>query len=63
MYGLCDFPGIDAGDLSFKKDEILIIIKKPDEQWWSTWNKDSQVGMIPVPFIKRLARRVTHIAL
>ncbi|XP_040272333.1 crk-like protein [Bufo bufo] len=53
---LYDFPGNDAEDLPFKKGEILIIVEKPEEQWWSARNKDGRVGMIPVPYVEKLPR-------
>ncbi|XP_042300032.1 crk-like protein [Sceloporus undulatus] len=53
---LYDFPGNDAEDLPFKKGEILAIVEKPEEQWWSARNKDGRVGMIPVPYVEKLAR-------
>lgn len=56
MRTLYDFTGSDAEDLPFKKGEILIILEKPEEQWWSAKNKDGRVGMIPVPYVEKLAR-------
>ncbi|XP_040859438.1 crk-like protein isoform X1 [Ochotona curzoniae] len=53
---LYDFPGNDAEDLPFKKGEILVIIEKPEEQWWSARNKDGRAGMIPVPYVEKLVR-------
>lgn len=53
---LYDFTGSDAEDLPFKKGEILIILEKPEEQWWSAKNKDGRAGMIPVPYVEKLAR-------
>ena len=53
---LYDFPGNDAEDLPFKKGEILVIVEKPEEQWWSARNKDGRVGMIPVPYVEKLVR-------
>lgn len=53
---LYDFTGSDAEDLPFKKGEVLIILEKPEEQWWSAKNKDGRVGMIPVPYVEKLAR-------
>lgn len=53
---LYDFTGSDAEDLPFKKGEILIILEKPEEQWWSAKNKDGRVGMIPVPYVEKLVR-------
>ncbi|CAO2631064.1 Crk-like protein [Lemmus lemmus] len=57
---LYDFPGNDAEDLPFKKGEILVIIEKPEEQWWSARNKDGRVGMIPVPYVEKLVRSSPH---
>lgn len=53
---LYDFPGNDAEDLPFKKGEILAIVEKPEEQWWSARNKDGRIGMIPVPYVEKLVR-------
>ncbi|KAK1883438.1 Crk-like protein [Dissostichus eleginoides] len=51
---LYDFTGSDAEDLPFKKGEILIILEKPEEQWWSAKSKEGRVGMIPVPYVEKL---------
>ncbi|XP_039732661.1 crk-like protein [Pteropus medius] len=60
VWTLYDFPGNDAEDLLFKASEILVIIEKPEEQRWSAWNKDGWVGMIPVPFVRKLLRSLPH---
>ncbi|XP_053434834.1 crk-like protein [Nycticebus coucang] len=57
---LYDFLGNDAEDLPFKKGEILMIIEKPEEQWWTARNKDGRVGMIPVPYVAKLVRSSPH---
>ncbi|XP_044300049.1 crk-like protein isoform X3 [Varanus komodoensis] len=57
---LYDFPGNDAEDLPFKKGEILIIVEKPEEQWWNARNKDGRAGMIPVPYVEKLVRSSPH---
>lgn len=57
---LYDFTGSDAEDLPFKKGEILIILEKPEEQWWSAKSKDGRVGMIPVPYVEKLVRPSPH---
>lgn len=57
---LYDFTGSDAEDLPFKKGEILIILEKPEEQWWSAKNKDGRVGMIPVPYVEKIVRPLPH---
>lgn len=58
---LFDFTGSDAEDLPFKKGEILIILEKPEEQWWSAKSKEGRVGMIPVPYVEKLVRPPPHI--
>ncbi|XP_075772011.1 crk-like protein isoform X3 [Pelodiscus sinensis] len=57
---LYDFLGSDTEDLPFKKGEILVIVEKPEEQWWSARNKDGRVGMIPVPYVEKLVRLSPH---
>ncbi|KAG7321085.1 hypothetical protein KOW79_015500 [Hemibagrus wyckioides] len=57
---LYDFTGSDAEDLPFKKGEILIILDKPEEQWWSAKNKEGRVGMIPVPYVEKIVRPLPH---
>lgn len=57
---LYDFTGSDAEDLPFKKGEILIILEKPEEQWWSAKSKEGRVGMIPVPYVEKLVRPSPH---
>lgn len=56
MRTLYDFTGSDAEDLPFKKGEILVILEKPEEQWWSARSKEGRVGMIPVPYVEKLLR-------
>ena len=41
----------DPDDLPFKKGEILTIISKDEEQWWTARNSLGQTGSIPVPYI------------
>ncbi|XP_048876171.1 crk-like protein [Brienomyrus brachyistius] len=57
---LYDFTGNDAEDLPFRKGEILVILDKPEEQWWSARNKEGRVGMIPVPYVEKLPRPAAH---
>jgi len=46
-----DFDGQDPDDLPFKKGEILTVISKDEEQWWTARNSLGQTGSIPVPYI------------
>uniref|UniRef100_H0WFQ9 CRK like proto-oncogene, adaptor protein n=1 Tax=Otolemur garnettii TaxID=30611 RepID=H0WFQ9_OTOGA len=60
VWTLYDFLGNDAEDLPFKRGEVLMIIEKPEEQWWTARNRDGRVGMIPVPYVAKLVRASTH---
>ncbi|KAK7086299.1 hypothetical protein SK128_026851 [Halocaridina rubra] len=48
-----DFEGSDQDDLPFKKGEILTIISKDEEQWWTARNSLGQTGSIPVPYVQK----------
>lgn len=48
-----DFDGSDPDDLPFKKGEILEIISKDEEQWWTARNGRGQTGQIPIPYVTR----------
>ncbi|XP_058815350.1 adapter molecule Crk isoform X1 [Topomyia yanbarensis] len=53
VIGKFDFEGSDPDDLPFKKGEILEIISKDEEQWWTARNSRGQTGQIPVPYVTR----------
>lgn len=53
VIGKFDFEGSDADDLPFKKGEILCIISKDEDQWWTARNEYGQVGQIPVPYVQK----------
>lgn len=42
----------DSDDLPFKKGEILEIVNKDEEQWWTARNAQGQTGQIPVPYVE-----------
>ncbi|CAD7001924.1 unnamed protein product [Ceratitis capitata] len=44
-----DFEGSDQDDLPFRRGEILTIIRKDEDQWWTAKNQQGQIGQIPVP--------------
>lgn len=48
-----DFEGKDAEDLPFKKGEILTVITKDEDQWWTAKNSLGQTGSIPVPYVQK----------
>ncbi|CAN8010411.1 unnamed protein product, partial [Ixodes pacificus] len=50
-----DFEGSgDPDDLPFRKGEVLTVISKDEEQWWTARNSLGQTGSIPVPYVERL---------
>lgn len=49
------FDGERATDLSFERGEILDIIDKPEELWWSAKNALNNTGLIPVTYVKTVA--------
>lgn len=48
-----DFEGSDPDDLPFRKGEILTIVSKDEEQWWTARNTMGQAGSIPVPYVQK----------
>jgi len=44
----------DADDLPFEKGEILSLIRKDEEQWWTACNSRGQKGLVPVPYIEQV---------
>lgn len=44
----------DPDDLAFKKGEILTIVSKDEEQWWTAKNSAGTKGSIPVPYVQKL---------
>lgn len=54
VQGLFDFDSTDPDDLAFRKGEILEIIGKPEENWWTARNKENKIGQIPVPYVGSL---------
>ena len=44
----------DLDDLPFKKGEILTVISKDEDQWWTAKNSLGQTGSIPVPYIEKV---------
>ncbi|XP_033215742.1 adapter molecule Crk [Belonocnema kinseyi] len=56
-----DFEGKDSEDLPFKKGEILTIISKYEEQWWTARNSLGQTGSVPVPYVQKYDEDGHHI--
>lgn len=54
VVGKYDFEGSDPDDLPFKKGEILTIVSKDEENWWTARNSLGQTGSIPVPYVAKV---------
>ena len=51
-FSVCLFQ--DADDLPFRKGEVLTVISKDEEQWWTAMNNLGQTGSIPVPYVQKV---------
>ncbi|KAK9890205.1 hypothetical protein WA026_010315 [Henosepilachna vigintioctopunctata] len=48
-----DFIGQDPDDLNFKKGDILTVLSKDEDQWWTAINCRGVKGSIPVPYVEK----------
>lgn len=48
-----NFNGRDPEDLPFQKRDILLILQKDEDQWWTAKNEDGRIGQVPVPYIEK----------
>jgi len=53
----------DPDDLSFEKGEVLSLVRKDEEQWWTCCNSRNEMGLVPVPYIERYTGETTSTAL
>ena len=58
VVGKKEFDGSDPDDLPFKKGEILTIVSKDEEPWWTARNSLGQTGSIPVPYVAKVITRL-----
>ena len=42
----------DPEDLTFKKGDILEVLRKDEEEWWFARHADGREGSIPVPYVQ-----------
>ncbi|XP_059609850.1 adapter molecule Crk [Phlebotomus argentipes] len=54
VLGKFDFDGSDQDDLPFRKGDVLYVLNKDEDQWWTARNIQGQVGQIPVPYVQRI---------
>jgi len=55
-----NFVGSDPEDLSFKKGDILTVIKKEEDDWWLARSSDGQEGLIPRPYVEEMPTSVSR---
>nr|XP_020650451.1 nephrocystin-1 isoform X2 [Pogona vitticeps] len=48
---LGDFAAQQEGDLSFKKDEVLLILEKKMDGWWLAENSKGEKGLVPKTYL------------
>ncbi|KAL8614461.1 hypothetical protein ACOMHN_007797 [Nucella lapillus] len=51
LVGKFDFPGKDPEDLPFHKGDVLELISKDEEDWWTARNSHGRVGQIPALYV------------
>jgi len=54
-----NFPGNDPEDLAFRKNDILTILKKEEDQWWMARDNMGKEGMIPANYVEPLPSRTS----
>ncbi|KAI8036433.1 adapter molecule Crk isoform X1 [Drosophila gunungcola] len=52
VIGKFDFVGTDQDDLPFQRGEVLTVLRKDEDQWWTARNSSGKIGQIPVPYIQ-----------
>lgn len=53
VVGKFDFDGSDQDDLPFRRGEVLTVVRKDEDQWWTAKNALGQIGQIPVPYVQK----------
>lgn len=64
VIGKFDFDGSgDPDDLPFRRGDILTIISKDEDQWWTAKNSIGKIGQIPVPYVQKCEENGQSISL
>ncbi|XP_064634608.1 adapter molecule Crk-like [Lineus longissimus] len=56
VIGKYRFTSGDADDLKFEKGEVLSILRKDEDQWWTARNSRGEEGQIPVPYVEEYTK-------
>ncbi|OQV25060.1 Adapter molecule Crk [Hypsibius exemplaris] len=57
-----EFSGRDPDDLPFRRGEVLTIIRKDEEQWWTAKNAEGLTGSIPVTYVQKYDAKMAMLA-
>ncbi|KZT72955.1 ras GEF [Daedalea quercina L-15889] len=61
VLALYDYEAVDSDQLSFKKNEVLEIVKREESGWWAALRPgDNLVGWIPRAFVEPISERVVQ---
>ena len=47
--------------MPFQPGEVLTLVRKDEEQWWTVSNEYGRTGLVPVPYIKEVS--VIHLVI
>ena len=51
-FGYCHLQ--DPDDLPFQRGEVLTLVRKDEEKWWTVKNQYGRTGLVPVPYIDQV---------
>lgn len=54
LVGRYDFAGRDPEDLPFHKGDVLELISKDEEEWWTVRDKQGRIGQIPQTYVAKM---------
>ena len=55
MKALFDFKAEEEGEISFKKGDILMVLEKPDPNWWmGMLDSERTKGLFPSTYVRAI---------
>lgn len=48
----------DPEDLTFKKGDVMTVLRKDEDEWWFAKHEDGRTGSIPVPYVQIVSASV-----
>jgi len=55
---LYDFEAVNYNELTFRKDDVFVLLRMHPDDGWSEGEKDGQIGLFPSSYIRVLSRMV-----